>query len=250
MTSTISRALPRATAQTVANQESRRNFDAAADQLDILAAGNYPSIILRLAANVANGETITIHDKTYEFRSSGSPSAANVAVDVSGGLTPTVASAALVTAFNASKPDGIGKHLHAVALSVNEIAFIYCLNGVDPNEAPSISASETLAGANNTIDSALGHGSHRGAQKAVIARVPTAQEVAIGNMRIFLPFTPVTAKVEVQTTSTNATVAWDGAITITAASGSTPAYVTLDNSGSVDWATTSTVRLFAYGAGV
>lgn len=250
MTSTINRALPRSTALTVANQEARRNFDAAADQLDIVAGGNYPAIILRLASNVANGETVTIHDKTYEFRTSGSPTGANVAVDASGGVTPTLMSAALVTAFNASKPGGIGKHLHAVALSVNEIAFIYCLNGVSPNTAPTITASETLAGSNNTIDSALGRGSARGAQKAVIARVPTTQEVALGKMNIFLPFTPVTAQVEVQTTSSNAAVVWDGAITITAASGSAPAYVTLDNSGLTDWATTSTVRLFAYGAGV
>ena len=70
-----------------------------------------------------------------------------------------------------------------------------------------------------------------------LTRVPTAGEVTAGSLVYAFNFLPATAIVQVRTTSTGAVVAWDGAISIT------NNRLTVDNSGSVDWATTSTVTV-------
>src|ERR1043165_4822546 len=76
--------------------------------------------VLRLAANVADAETITIGSEVYEIDTAAAPgaiTAGNIRVDCNAGVTPTIASAAIVAAINANTRLG----LTAVAISVNEI---------------------------------------------------------------------------------------------------------------------------------
>lgn len=63
--------------------------------------GIQPFANISFSGNVLNGETVTIGTDVYEFRTSGSPAAGHIKVDVSGGADPTSALAALGTAINA-----------------------------------------------------------------------------------------------------------------------------------------------------
>src|SRR6476469_2980660 len=76
--------------------------------------------VLRLAANVADAETITIGSEVYEIDTAADPgaiTAGRIRVNCFAGVTPTIASAAIVAAINANTLLG----LTAVAISVNEI---------------------------------------------------------------------------------------------------------------------------------
>src|SRR6185436_14624841 len=76
--------------------------------------------VLRLASNVADGETITIGAEVYEIDTAAAPgavTAGNIRVDCNAGVTPTIASASIVAAINANTRLG----LTAVGISVNEI---------------------------------------------------------------------------------------------------------------------------------
>lgn len=104
-------------------------------------------------------------------------------------------------------------------------------------------ATETLAGSNNAWASATFYG---GANTpaldrtvSVQSRVPNATEVAVGNAHFAFPFTPTVANAVVRVTSTGVVKAWDGGVTITGSR------VTLDNTGSTDWAATDTVIVTA-----
>jgi hypothetical protein len=192
--------------------------------------------VLRLAANVADGETITIGSEVYEIDTAADPGAittGRIRVNCSAGVTPTIASAAIVAAINANTALG----LTAVAISVNEI-LVYTNND---NAGLGIACSETLAGANNAWAAANFFGGQASKPQGVSLgqRSPNATEVAIGNMHFVFPFTVGAAMVQVRS-STGASKAWDGVLTI---SGSR---VTLDNSGATDWAATDTVVVLAH----
>src|SRR5258708_4024165 len=76
--------------------------------------------VLRLASDSADGETITIGRDVYEIDTAANPgavTAGNIRVNCNAGVTPTIASAALVTAINANNTH----KLTAVAISVNEV---------------------------------------------------------------------------------------------------------------------------------
>lgn len=191
--------------------------------------------ILRLASNVADGETVTIGGQVYEMDSASTPTitAGNIRVDVNSALTPTVASASLVLAINNNAQSTVV----AVAISVNEI-LIWSKDG----QGAALACTETLAGSNNAwaaaaMFAATTNTDNRG--MAMGARVPTAVEVALGNMHFRYTFAVASAIAVVRVTSTGALKAHDGALTI---SGNR---VTLDNAGSVDWAATDTVTVFA-----
>lgn len=101
--------------------------------------------------------------------------------------------------------------------------------------------AETLAGANNTWDNAAFHdgvavGDKRSFFQAV---VPSAQEVAVGNIRIPLPFTPSYIAVDVRVTATGLSKAWVGGFLFSAG------VLTVDNTGATDWAATDTVYITA-----
>lgn len=191
--------------------------------------------VLRLAANVADAETVTIGDQVYEFDTAASPTitAGRTRVDVNAAQTPTAASAALVLAINNNAQSTVA----AVAISVNEI-LIWSKDGV----GTPLTCTETLAGANNQWSAAAMYATGTNIDfraESVGSRVPTATEVAIGNMHFRYSFAVAAAIVAVRVTSTGVVKAWDGAMTI---SGN---MVKLDNAGSTDWAATDTVTVFA-----
>lgn len=76
---------------------------------------------------------------------------------------------------------------------------------------------------------------------AIQKRVPTATEVALGNLHLRFDFTPTAVQVFVAPTATPGALAiWDGAVAISGG------LVTLDNSGATDWATTDDVTVIAW----
>lgn len=188
-----------------------------------------PSVnVLRLASNVADGETITIGNEVYEIDTAAAPgaiTAGRIRVDCNAGVTPTVASAAIVAAIHGNTR----QNLKAVAISVNEVLVI-CEDGA------ALAATETLAGANNAWNSAaFVNGASRDSTQRVetIQRAATAQEVAIGTAHFVFDFVVTAAQAFVRT-SAGVAKTWDGAISIAQSPGSRR--VTVDNSGVSDWA--------------
>src|ERR1041385_679979 len=191
--------------------------------------------VLRVASNVADGETITIGGEIYEIDTAAAPgavTAGNIRVDCNAGVTPTIASASIVAAISANTRLG----LTAVAISVSEI-LVFTNNDNAPIGLP---CAETLAGANNAWATAAFYGGEASGLRGQRAaqRAPNAQEVAIGNMHFVFPFTVAAALVQVRT-STGAAKVWDGLLTTSGGR------VTLDNSGATDWAATDTVVVLA-----
>lgn len=188
--------------------------------------------VLRLAANVADTETITIGDEVYEIDTDATYTAGRIPVDCSGGVTPTLASAAIVAAINGNTKQGI----IAVAISVNEI-LIYTQAS---KSARLLATTETLAGSNNAWGGATMYcgtwDQIRGLQ--MYSKAASAQEVAIGNMHFMFPFAVAAAIVNVRTAA-GIPVAWVGATTISGAR------VTVDNTGATDWAATDVVTVLA-----
>jgi hypothetical protein len=188
--------------------------------------------VLRLASNVADGETITIGNETYEIDTAAAPgavTAGNIRVDCSAGVTPTQASAALVAAVNANSRQG----LQAEAISVNEVAIWGPTGNLD--------CSETLAGSNNAWHNTatfFGSSSAQVRARDQAARAAVAKEVTLGNMHFLFPFRPASVLVQVRTAA-GVAKAWDGVITLS------NYRVTLDNSGSTDFAATDIVTVSA-----
>lgn len=191
--------------------------------------------VLRLASNVADGETFTIGNEVYEIDTAAAPgaiTAGNIRVDCNAGVTPTIASAAIVAAIKANTRQG----LFAEAISVNEVL----VATVDGNRAAALVCSETLAGANNAWSSATMVGGLVGPLgSGCQTRVPTAQEVTIGNIHFYFPFTVNAMIAAVRITASGVAKAWDGALT------KSGGRVTLDNAGATDWAATDTVTVYA-----
>lgn len=191
--------------------------------------------VLRLASDVADAETITIGSRVYEIdtASTATITAGNIRVNCNAGVTPTIASAAIVAAINGNADSEV----LAVAISVNEI-----LIWTKPGKAQPLACTETLAGTNNAWAAAAMFAATSTAANGGLemgARVPTATEVAVGNMHFQFNFAPACAIAVVRVTSSGVLKAHDGALTI---SGNR---VTLNNAGSTDWAATDTVTVLA-----
>lgn len=189
--------------------------------------------VLRLASDVADGETVTIGGDVYEFDDDDDFTEGNIQVDVSGGLTPTAASEALVDAI--ASQQGV-EVITAVAISVNEI-LISPTSGV----GSALACTQTMGGANNAWGSATMYGGVAAATKnyASAFRVPTAAEVTLGNMHFAFQFTPTVAHVEVRVTATGAIKLFAGAVTLGAGR------VTVTNDTNPDFAETDTVYVVA-----
>lgn len=163
---------------------------------------------------------------------------ANVAwggATLASGANPTAGE--FTTAFTAALNDAaIG--WTATRVSANEVLVVKSDNGYK-----AAACSETLAGSNNAWAAANAYGGQAPADdlpvSVLISRVPNATEVALGNMHFQFGFAPSAVMAFVRVTSTGVVKAWDGA---TAVSGNR---VTLDNSGSTDWAATDTVLVLA-----
>lgn len=191
--------------------------------------------VLRLAADVADGETVTIGDDVYEFDDDDDFTEGNIQVDVSGGLTPALAGAALVEKINEL---GGEEQILATALSANEIL----IESIDVASIEALACAETLGGANNGWGAAAMYGGRAPAVRKVVAasRVPTAQEVALGRMHFLLDFTPSAILVDVRVTATGVAKLYGGARANVAG------LVTLTNGTDPDFAATDTVQILAF----
>lgn len=194
---------------------------------------------LRVAANVADEETVTIGADVYEFdRADDGVTAGRIAVTTHVDDTPANATNALITAINASGTE----HVVAVDISANEIA-VFTADEPGGNIQPSattIAVSETLDGTDNTWDAAnIDGGDQFGSPLAMVSRVPTATEVALGNMHFGFPFTVGHVIAQVRVTASGAAKAWDGDIIATGRR------VVINNDGATDWAATDTVTVIA-----
>lgn len=140
---------------------------------------------------------------------------------------------AFVASFNANNTEG----LVAKKISANEVLIMSETGGIA--ELDVVYQTDT---ANSGFDTAAMRGGAASGQGKFLSlsRVPNANEVALGNLHVPLPFTPTSVFVDVRVTNTGARKAWDGAVKLTA--GDDP-YLTIDNSGSTDWAVTDTVRI-------
>ncbi len=170
---------------------------------------------------------------TTETITNGSWGAATMA----GGANPTAAefTTALETAANATATCPFA----ATRISANEVLFVAKNGGTS-----TVACTETLAGANNAWAAATTFAGDSPANGALpvtilVSRVPTATEVALGNMHFALNFAPSAVMAFVRVTSTGVVKAWDGATVVTGNR------VSVDNSGSTDWAATDTVLILA-----
>jgi hypothetical protein len=196
--------------------------------------GRLPSMnVLRLAADVADTETVTINGTVFEFTTDGTVTSGRVAVDVAAAQTPTAASTALVTAINASSCGMLAKKIS------NAEVLVWAANGA----STAFACTETLAGSNNAWAAATAFGGRQEQSELpvpiMVSRVPTATEIALQTMHFPLNFTPTVVFAQVRT-SAGAHVAFDGTITIT------DDYVSLTAGGSVDPASGDVVTLLAY----
>lgn len=179
-----------------------------------------------------SGTTIATHaDGTDVFKAGTAAAAGRLEVGLVTTLTPAAASAALAAVINMDGTQG----LTATAISANELLIIAPATG-----DVTLACTETLAGANNVWAAAAMFGGKAAGQRRVAMqrRVPTATEVALGNLHFVFDFAPVVQAVRVVPTATpGAAKAFDGVFTVTGNR------VTVDNSGSTDWAATDTVEL-------
>lgn len=177
--------------------------------------------ILRLAADVADTETVTINGTVFEFDADDDYTEGRTPVDVSGGVTPALASTALVAAVN-----GTNCGMRAKKISDNEVLFFAASGDATP-----YACTETLAGTNNAFAAATAFGGRPEQDELpnpiIVSRVPTATEVTLQTMHFPLTFTPTIVIPQIRS-STGAIRAWDGTCTIT------DQYVSLTSGGSTD----------------
>lgn len=181
----------------------------------------------------ASGTTVATHANGTDIYVGDGVTAGRIALGMVATLTPTVFTAALVDDINTVGTEPVT----AVLISVNEV-----LIHADTVGVVTTALAETLAGANNAWDTAALRVGAAAATKKIarVARVPNAQEVALGNLHVALDFTPAVVVVQVRVTASGDLVAWDGDCVI--ATG----LVKLTNTGDVDWAATDTVHIVAF----
>jgi hypothetical protein len=179
--------------------------------------------VLRIAANVADGETVTIGNDVFELDNNSTFTAGRIQVVIAG-LTPTLATPALVSAIN-----NFSTHkLLAIQISVNEVLVV---SRDDTAACGALACAETMAGANNQWANATFYpGSNPGVNVNMMqSRAANAQEVSIGTAHFWFPFTVAAVQAQVRTAA-GVAKAWDGAVTISGQR------VTFDNTGATDWA--------------
>lgn len=189
--------------------------------------------ILRIANNVADGETITVGSTVFEVDTNAAITAGRVAVDCSGGVTPTLFGTAFVAAFNAQQ---LG--LKAYKVSAN-VVVIYDHN---PGPGATLATTETLAGANNGWGAAtlVRVGEPTTAKNVVMqSRAANAVEDSAEVMVFAFPFTPTEFTVSVRTAA-GVAKAWDGAATIAGN------LIILTSSGTTDIDDTDVVTVTAH----
>lgn len=214
------------------------NFEGPIRAVDYGTAG---VAVLRVAANGADEETVTIGADVYELdRADDGVTAGRIAVTAQSDDTPAEVTDALVAAINASGTENVV----AQGFSDNEV-IVFTADYPGGNITPSdttLATAETLDGTNNvwsTSTNGLLGGSRTGLIPAS-SRVPNATEVALGNMHFGFGFAVGGAIAQVVVTASGAAKAWDGDILISGRR------VTINNDGDVDFAATDTVRVIAW----
>jgi len=197
-------------------------------------SGSHATGYIRIAANVADTETVTLGADVYEFdRAADGVVAGNIAVTSHSDDTPAQATDALIAAINTR--DNV---VTAIDIDANTILVITKIAGT-----LAVAMSDTMAGGGNDVDdTATARGSHSTiAKMAHVAVTPTAEEVTEGVVRVVFDFVPANVVVAVRDT-TGVVKAWDGVVTIDA----TNKLVAVDNTGAVDWIATDTVTLLVF----
>jgi hypothetical protein len=193
------------------------------------------------------GTTIATHADGQTINKGNGITAGRIPVGFIATFTPAVAGPALAAAINNAKtadgqrPTGkvstIFPLFQAVSLASGAEVLVSRLSGA----VDATACSETLAGANNAWDNAAMHdGVAVGDARSYFAALtPSAQEVTLGNIRIPLPFTPSYIAVDVRIASTGVSKAWNGGFLFAAG------VLTIDNTGTTDWAATDVVYVTA-----
>lgn len=197
--------------------------------------------ILRIAANVADVETVTIGGEVYEFdRAADGVVPGNIAVTGHADDTPANATDALILAINGN---ALGSY-YATDIDANTVLVTTREAG-----AGGTAVAETMAGVGNAWDAAAFAGGRDLGNRRMVAgaRVPLAAEVTAGFLAIPCLFNPTVVMIQVVVTAARALKAWDGVYTIVPAAGSEPAYVLLNNAGATDWAATDTINFVFVG---
>lgn len=214
------------------------DLDATAAQVNSLV--QFPGLlaygVLRVAANVADGETVTIGADVYEFDTGDGVTEGNIAVDVSGGVTPADATDALVAAINASSTEAVT----AQDISDNQVLVV-----ADAPGAVTLDLDTDMQGADNGWDAEAMHGGEAaGLKRAVrVAHVPNAVELALDRVLIPLGFAPAAAIVQVRVTASGDMLAWSGTTLLR----STEQRVDLINAGDAnDFTGDHTITLIAF----
>jgi hypothetical protein len=212
-----------------------------------------------LLARARGGTSAATHaDGQSIFKSAAPVAAGNIGVPLAATLTPAVFSPALAAEINnaasqtleiyrcSAKSSTIYPRVTASSPSANVVNIF---SKVSPGSQPSqslnnntMACTETLGGANNAWSAANMFGGAVPSQKryTTIKRTPTAVEVAIGTMYIPIEFPARVVSVQVITTASGLNKAWVGAIAID----NTNMFVSIDNSGATDWATTDDVYVY------
>ena len=202
-------------------------------------AGGTPAIaILRVPANGADEETVTIGADVYELdRAADGVTAGRIAVTAQADDTPAEVTNALIAAINASGTENV----LAIDIDANTILLVSAdtPGGSVVGSGSAIATTETLAGSGNAWDAATMVAGANSGHVVMQSRVPSAAEVTDGSMQFAFPFTVGHVHAEVRVTATGVVVAWVGALT------KTGNVVALGNGGAVDWAATDTVTVVA-----
>lgn len=206
-----------------------------------LVIGSRNANYLHLRRGVS-GSTVASHAIGTAIKvAAASGAGVGIAVGMLTTLTPVVFTAALVADINAR-----GTNLLSAALLGTTAVKVYAsdkpgsLNPVA--RVDTTATTETLTGGSNAWDNTTMLQGIAPSQQYTVSRVPKAAEVTEGNMYFRFPFVPVVDRVTVITTSTLAITVFDGVATVTGNE------VAIDNSGSTDWATTSTVEVRVHAA--
>lgn len=188
-------------------------------------AGN----VIRLASNVVDGETLTIDAQVYEFTDDGAlTTPSNIPVDISGGVTPTIVAPILTSTINLTN----NQNIFAEKITVNEISLRKTKSGVDTTVC-----STTMGGANNAIGANFygGQAPISSLRRQSNSRVPTTQEVAIGNMHFVYDFQPKNPIVQMRVTATGLPLTHTCDVTTNGNR------LMVHNTGGTNYATTNTV---------
>ena len=186
-----------------------------------------------------SGSTIATHADALDIFI-GEVAPANVIVGV---LAAALTNADWTDALIADVNDSVrsSENVLAVDIGVDEVLVVASdVPGGTPQVGViALTTTETFFNATNDWGAATMAGGRASSLQTRVSqtRVPTANEITLGNMHFQFDFVPIVIDIAVRVTATGIVTSWNGGFTITGN------LVTLDNDGATDWAVTSTVTL-------